>query len=63
MVGLEGAVKTVWSHPCCGLSAPQLRLLGAHPWLEHLQGWGTHSSEQCQGLTILEVKNFLLKDH
>lgn len=49
--------------PLLWAECPQLRLLGGHPWLEHLQGWGTHSSEQCQSLTILEVKNFLLKDH
>jgi len=60
---LEGSFKISWfQFPCHGQGCHplgQAAQVPIQPSLEHLQGWGTHSSgQQCQGLTILRIKSF-----
>jgi len=50
---LEGALRPFSSTPCHGLCVPISGCPGPTHVLRHLQGWSTHSSEHCHGLTDL----------
>ena len=61
---LEGILKTIQFQPLpwAGTPLPSSGCPGSHPWLWVPPGMGhpQFSGKQCQGLTTLWVKNFLL---